>query len=62
MDKPWFSDVSLEQAHEEIARMGDVKEVHRDGVSVYRGIHPTHGEISVIIPPFGESMILFFPI
>ncbi|MER9176279.1 hypothetical protein NKI86_31650 [Mesorhizobium sp. M0320] len=55
----WASEISYEQAYEEIAKMADVEVAEADGVTVHLGTHPDHGRIHVIIPPAGNGMLLF---
>ncbi|RWB95670.1 hypothetical protein [Mesorhizobium sp.] len=55
----WASEISYEQAYEEVAKMPDAEVSETDGVTVYLGTHPDHGRIHIIIPSAGVGMLLF---
>jgi hypothetical protein len=60
--KPWFEEISMERAYEEIEKLTDQDMAITDGSTVYRGIHPEHGDIRIVINPIGNPLILFFPL
>lgn len=58
MSKLGIIDLNLEQAYDEAARLGDCEILYADKSTVYRGNHPEHGLIYIVIPLAGDSMIL----
>lgn len=55
----WSDEISHEKAAEVIAEMSDVEVSETDGVTVHLGTHPNLGRMHVVIPAFGNGMLLF---
>lgn len=62
-EKPWFQDLPMDRAYEEISKMDGVEQMTNGGITIYKGNHPDHGDIRIVIDPFtGAGTILYFPI
>lgn len=50
--------VSYEAAYEAVAVLEDKRVDELEGVTVYSGRHPEHGNIHITIPALGDGMLL----
>lgn len=50
--------VSYEAAYEAVALLENKEVHHAEGVDVYSGRHPEHGNIFIAIPALGDGMLL----
>ena len=51
-------ELGFEQAHAEAQKLAHVERVDTGGTEVYSGTHPVYGNIHIVIPAFGESILL----
>lgn len=57
-----IDEVSIEAAYDIAATLTEVTRVTANGLLIIKGISPQHGSIYVIIPPFGDALLLPFAI
>jgi hypothetical protein len=50
-------EMDWEDSHAEIAKLEDATIKVSGGVTVHSGKHPEHGNIHIILPPFGMSIL-----
>lgn len=57
---PFIRNLSMdfEAAHEAVDEMENVTVEELQGVTVYSGKHPKHGNIHIVIPALGDSLLL----
>jgi hypothetical protein len=55
---PRFIEIPLERVQEEIRKLEGATYSDTGGVEVHSGKHPEHGNIHIIIPPIGDSLLL----
>lgn len=52
------TEISIEEAYEEIELLQDKQKVESGGVEVYSGFHPVHGAVHIILPPVSTGLLL----
>jgi hypothetical protein len=50
--------VSFEAAYEAAALLEDKQVLELEGVTVYSGKHPEHGNVHITIPAIGDGLLL----
>lgn len=51
-------DLTHEEAYEEAARLEDQTREDKTASTVFRGNHPEYGNVIIVIPPLGESLLM----
>lgn len=52
------TEITFEDAMEEIVSLKDAERKESGGVEVYSGVHPKHGPIHIVVPAAGNSFRL----
>lgn len=51
--------IKSDDAYEVISEMEVKQRIELDGVDIYFGKHPVHGEIRIILPMSGDGFLLY---
>lgn len=54
-----FQAIDFDLAHDEGVNLLNGIRTDIDGTTIYSGTHPEHGNIHIIVPPFGSGILLF---
>jgi hypothetical protein len=48
----------LEEMVDEIGRLAEPSHVNLDGATIIKGEHPQHGPVTIVMPAFGNSIMM----
>lgn len=51
--------MELEDAYEFAGKLFGQERRELSGLTIFTGVHPDHGPVSVIVPAFGEGIIFY---
>lgn len=54
-----FIEMTFDEAYAEAEKLENVVRHDNEGVTLFAGTHPVHGNIHIIIPPIGCGILMF---
>lgn len=50
--------MSIEALHDTASEITERVQVPSDSLTIFQGLHPTKGQITIVIPPLGDGLLM----